>query len=270
MVVTFRFSGFGKSIGLFGSSAGQDGAGAFGGEKGGLFGGLKDAGLFSFGKSGHADGARDWLGGNRDFGRDEGSDHDNDKDHDDDHDKDREYQQHDTGTGSSTLATGWPEIPADTAGITFAVDYESDGITDSNIPIGRTSDTKTFEDYLAKARDQVAAENPDVDPKEVIFKATITARSGEETYYYFTGNEESGPVEEVDDEGDDGCGDHEGDGHGRDQHARGDEDQDDAGKCHADFFNSLTGGGKSFDCGRDDDDHWADEDRDQADEGDFL
>lgn len=168
--MTFGFSGFGKSLSMLGGghSAGHGFGGKLGllGGKGGLFGG-------------------------------KGQDCDRDDDRDDHHDHGQGsgsngHSGGDTagGTGSGQAGTGWPSIPANTAGITFHVDYEGDGVTDSAVPIGRSSDTKTFEDYLAKARDQIATDNPDVDPKEVIIKATITTQSGEESYYHFTGLEE--------------------------------------------------------------------------------
>ena len=177
------------------------------------------------------------------------------------------------GATGATGGTGYPDIPANTAGITFHVDLEGDGVEDDYVPIGRDNDTKTFEDYLAKARDQVTAEHPDADPKDVIVKATITTQSGEESYYHFTGLEEysasdDGQENDDDDNGDDddcwgrgrdddGDTDDKGDGDDKDD---GDEGRS-FGPGPADFFSALTGGGLSFDRSHDrDDDDEADED----------
>lgn len=274
--MTFRFSGFGKSLGFggHGSAAGcaptsAFGGGSFSGGHGGGHGGAHGGGLFGGFKGGF-----DKMHG---FGR-------NKHDHDDDHDDDASGSGNgssggtsggSTGgsTGGATVGTGYPEIPANTAGITFHVDLEGDGVEDDYIPIGRDNDTKTFEDYLAKARDQVAAEHPDADPKEVIVKATITARGGEETYYHFTGLEEGSAASDDQSDDDQDCDDQESDDDNGDdddcwgggRHGHGGEGRS-CGTGHADFFTSLTGGGKSFDHGHDRDDEDEDDgDRDHAD-----
>lgn len=279
--MTFRFSGLGKSLGFSGHSGGSHGKSLFGGDKGGLFGNIKDGNLFSFGKGGHFGGSRD--SDDRDCDRDD--------DRDDDHNSGDKGDAVQGGSGQGGASsggaqgTGYPDIPANTAGITFAADYNGDGAADNYVPIGRDADTKTFEDYLAKARDQVATDNPDVDPKEVFFKATITPESGDETYYYFTGNEESAPVEEDDEDEDDDCDDrgdhhksrHDNDddrhgGHGRHRDHERDEEEDDDKSCDndfANFFKSLVGGGKSFDTGHNDD-RCDDEDEEDEDEDCFF
>lgn len=272
--MTFGFKGFGKVSGLFGNSG--HGGGSFGGNHGGgLFGGNHGGGLF---------------GGNHGGGHQGGGSH-NSGHHNNNNDDDCDDSDTGTGgntgggnTGGGTVGTGWPEILADTSGITFTVDYDADGANDNYIPVGRASDLKTFEDYLAVARDKVLEDNPDVDPKEVIIKATITSRSGAETYYDFTGLEEGTPAEEEEEEDEDdtdceddddrghgGHGGHGGGSHGR-HHDNDDNDDDDCDddrnsgghKGHADFFKSLFGGGKCFDTNHDDEDDQDDNDDDDG------
>ena len=249
--------------GLFG---GQTGGGLFGGHTGGgLFGGHSGGGLFG----GHAGGG---LFGNIGGGKDCDTDNDHDAGHG--HGSDGGAGSGSGGgSGGATQGTGWPDIPSDTAGITFHVDYDADGAMDNYIPVGRDSDTNTFEDYLAKARDQVATDNPDVDPKDVIVKATITTASGSETYYNFTGMEDDGPTDGPDEENDgdadddsaNNCGSNGGDHHSNDDdHASHDDSGDHGHACGdhaADFFKSLMGGFLSFDHGHDDD-RWDDHEED--------
>lgn len=289
--MTFGFSGFGKSLSLLGG--GHSGGHSFGG-KGGLFGGK--GGLFG-GKDQDCDrdddrGHQDGHGSGHNFGQNSG--HDSGHGHGSgSHGSDSHGGDTGGGAGGGQAGTGWPSIPANTAGITFHVDYEGDGVTDNAIPVGRSSDTKTFEDYLAKARDQVATDNPDVDPKKVIFKATITTQSGEETYYHVTGLEEdsSSDDDSADDDGDDdhsghddgaghddghgddhasghggqNCSGQNGGGHGNGGHGNGSHGND--GHGHADFFQSLMCGSKSFDQGHDDDDDLSDDDEDDRHHG---
>jgi|GEM_PF-5791941 len=223
-------------------------------------------------------------------------DNDHDRTHAEPHDHEAEAGQgaDDSNCADSTSGTaqgtGWPEIPANTAGITFHVDYDGDGTMDNYIPIGRANDTRSFEDYLAQARDQIATDAPDADPKNVIVKATITTYSGDETHYEFTGLEEDSdtpaPVDEADDDsdGDDDrahghhAGHHGGHDHGaengRDDDHEGDNashdshEEDGSRDHHADYFQSLMGGSMSFDHGHDDD-RWADEDDHDDDHDDF-
>lgn len=128
----------------------------------------------------------------------------------------------DTGPGNS-----FPDIPADTSGITFAIDLDGDGVMDEYIPIGRASDLKTFEDYYTAAKEDLLAEHPDVNPADVVIKATITSRSGDETHYYFTGDEET--ATDADDCDDDNEDDHGEDDHGHGGHGHGDKDDDHKG-----------------------------------------
>ncbi len=216
--MTFGFSGFGKSSGLFGNggglfggNGGHHGGGLFGGNSGHHGGGLFGGKVGLFGDKGGL------FGGKHGFGKDDDCDRDDDNGHGHTHGNggDNGAGSGSGGSTGGTAGTGWPDIPADTSGITFTVDYDADGVNDNYIPVGRASDLKTFEDYLAVARDQVASDNPDVDPKDVIIKATITSRSGGETYYEFTGLEEGTPAEE-EDEDDTDCGDDDDHGHGGD------------------------------------------------------
>jgi hypothetical protein len=182
------------------------------------------------------------------------------------------------GNGS-TGGTGFPDIPADTSGITFHVDFDGDGTMDNYYPVGRASDLKTFEDYYSAAKEQILADHPDADTSKVVIKATITSRSGGETYYHFTGLEEGGaPVAEDDDHdddstGDDGNHDHHGrGGHGHGNGSHGKDDEGHGGTCgnkDADFFASLgSHGGKSFDCTSHDDEDAHQDDDDSHDDDD--
>ena len=159
--MTFRFTGFGKSLSSFGQNRGGFG------DKSGLFGGKADL----FGGKGGLFGGKGGLFGDRDCDEDKSHGHDshhNNTDHHADNGSDHGTSSGSgsgSGAGGTAAGTGWPQIPSDTANITFTVDYDAEGTTDNYIPVGRDDSLTSFKDYLAVARDQVATDNPDADPQ---------------------------------------------------------------------------------------------------------
>lgn len=181
-----------------------------------FFGGLKSKADFRNQHDGRTDDCRD---DDRDgcHDRDDDRHHGRDRDDDRQHGRDRDDDRHDgheddacdngyggghsggggtgggTGGGSGGTGSGFPQIAANTAGITFHLDWTGDGAADEYQWIPRqdtdTTGTPTFEDYYRVLLEDLRAANPDADLSGVTIKATIYGPNAEETYYYFTGDE---------------------------------------------------------------------------------
>lgn len=97
---------------------------------------------------------------------------------------------------------GFPKIPSDTTGVTFHVDLTDDDNADEYFYVQKdpgSTATMSFKDYWNAVKADLAESYPDLDPKDIVIKATIYSSSEGESYYYFTGDEESADDDTDDD-----------------------------------------------------------------------